>query len=464
MNSKIRLFFSFVVAITLYSCGGIESSNVSLSDGDTLISDNYIADESECLQWLSAAYVNSQNGSYQDCVDAYNISLSEGCGSKYPKKIYQWMGRAYIELDKVDSAKWAVDKGLRILPENLELLNVAAFVSKKQDIVDDELYYLDTKLQLEEEIESMLKTSNIDSSNEEILELQKSLGMSEEFCDGMWGNELEERIKIFRKSRENTYKSLSDLYEREELYDDQIDILNQWQSYSPDNPVILKEKKRAYISLGKNPIDIDKERWKKNPSNIQFGLEYIKKLKEEMLTDEIVEVSLELLDYEKDNINVLENLGQAYLDLYEQDKALKIYNRLLKKQPMNSQYLIEISKIYLDMGEYDKSLEYGDSAVRLNSAEAFNNRAQIYKGIVDSCIGEELTMSDKAVYEMAWEDLNKAIDKGYKRARKDASFLKKNYITESADWFLNVEEGKSTFKPSDPCYSMIDRVLKKRKF
>ena len=148
-------------------------------------------------------------------------------------------------------------------------------------------------------------------------------------------------------------------------------------------------------------------------------------------------------------------------------KSLSIvgdFNPIKFRVPSTSAYSEDQYKYCSFPGLRDKSLEYGDSAVRLNSAEAFNNRAQIYKGIVDSCIGEELTMSDKAVYEMAWEDLNKAIDKGYKRARKDASFLKKNYITESADWFLNVEEGKSTFKPSDPCYSMIDRVLKKRKF
>ena len=116
------------------------------------------------------------------------------------------------------------------------------------------------------------------------------------------------------------------------------------------------------------------------------------------------------------------------------------------------------------MGEYDKSLKYADNAVKFKSAEAFNNRAQIYKGIVDSCIGDELTMSDKAVYEMAWEDLNEAVKRGYKRAKKDAAFLKKNYITQSKDWFLNVEEGRNTFKPSDSCYNMVDRQLKKREF
>ena len=163
-------------------------------------------------------------------------------------------------------------------------------------------------------------------------------------------------------------------------------------------------------------------------------------------------------------IEVLENLGEAYLDLYMQDDALQIYGQLIALNNQSPKYLIEISKIYLDIGEYDNSLEYADKAVNLDSAEAFNNRAQIYKGIVESCVGDELTMSDKAVYEMAWEDLNLAIDKGYRRARKDADFLRKNYITQRRDWFLNVDDSKRKFKPTDPCYNIIERSITKRNF
>ena len=457
MYNKILLSFLLFV---LFSCGGVESPNSSNNEQNSISKTN----DAECLQWLSAADINRQNGSYQDCVDAYNISLDEGCGGKYPEQIYQWMGRAYIQLNKIDSAKWAVDKGLRALPEDLQLLNVAAFVSRKQNLADDELYFLDKKLQLEEEIQSIVKTIDSNSLVEDILDLQKSLGKPKEYCDGIWSQDLEDYISIFNKSRENTYKSLSDFYKNQELYDDQIDILDDWLAYSPDNPAIFKEKKSAYMNLGKNPIDIDKERWRNDPSNIKFGLDYIKKLKEELLSEKIVDVALSLLDYDSNNLEVLENLGEAYLDLYMQDDALQIYGQLIALNNQSPKYLIEISKIYLDIGEYDNSLEYADKAVNLDSAEAFNNRAQIYKGIVESCVGDELTMSDKAVYEMAWEDLNLAIDKGYRRARKDADFLRKNYITQRRDWFLNVDDSKRKFKPTDPCYNIIERSITKRNF
>ena len=147
------------------------------------------------------------------------------------------------------------------------------------------------------------------------------------------------------------------------------------------------------------------------------------------------------------------------------NKALRVYEKLIKIDNKSVGHFIAISKIYLDIGKYSKSAEFADKAIMTSeSPESYYNRAQIYKSIAESCSGEELSMSDKAVYEMAWEDLKIAIKKGDRRAKKDAAFLEKNYITKNRDWFLNVEDGKKTFKPTDSCYDMIDRKITKRNF
>ena len=460
MNFKILIKFSGLCLI-MFSCAGVDggSSNTSVSNSVS----SY--DSKVCEQWLSAADINRQSGLYQECVDAYNISLSDGCGDKYADKIYQWMGRAYINLGKLDSAKWSVDKGLRALPEDLQLLNVAAFVSKKQSRFDDQLYYLDKKLQLEEEIEGLLSFTDSNSNEKDIMDLQKSLGMSADYVDGLWSEGIDKAIAIFSKGRNDTYKLLSDYYKDQGFFEEQIDVLDEWQSLDPENSAIFKLKKSAYISLGMNPIDIDKDRWRKDPSNIKFGLDYIKKLKEESDLDKIVEVALALSDYEPNNVLVLENLGEAYLDLYELDKALRVYQKLIKVDNKNVNHFISMSKIYSDIGEYSNSTEFADKAITMSaSAESYYNRAQIYKNIAEACRQEVLSMSDRAVYEMAWEDLMTAIDKGNRRAKKDASFLEKNFITKNADWFRFVEDGKKTFKPTDSCYDMIDRKITKRNF
>ena len=73
-------------------------------------------------------------------------------------------------------------------------------------------------------------------------------------------------------------------------------------------------------------------------------------------------------------------------------------------------------------------------------------------------------MSDKSVYEMAWEDLKVAIEKGYRKAKKQADFLEKNYITQNSDWHMNVEDGKNRYSPTNQCYDMINRMITKRGF
>ena len=451
-----------IVVILFVSCGGASASSTTTTNK---LEKKSNSNSNICLQYLSAADVNRTNGLYQDCVDAYNIALNEGCGDKYAQQIYQWMGRSYIQLGKIDSASWSVKKGLRVLPDDLQLLNVAAFISNKKNESDDQLYYLDKKLQLEEEIQSLIKIVNNDKSYDDIIELQKSLGMPSDYIDGQWNSYMEQYISVFKKGREDTYKQLNDYYKKLELYDDQIMILDDWYAFNPDNSNIYKEKKTAYINLGKDEIDIDKERWKKDPSNIKFGLEYVKRLKEQSDSEKIVDICLNLMDYSPDNVSVLENLAQAYLDLYEQEKALNTYNKLININNTNIDYTIEISKIYLDLGEYSNSIKFANNAVKSESSVAYYNRAQIYIGIVESCSDpQQLSMSDKAVYEMAWEDLKIAIQKGYRKAKKQADFLQRNYITQNSDWHMNVDDGKSKYSPMDQCYSIIDRTITKRGF
>ncbi|MAV64452.1 MAG: hypothetical protein CMG00_04590 [Candidatus Marinimicrobia bacterium] len=450
-----------VSVIFLYSCAGDLSDDQINSVKSQASSNN----NKVCLQYLSAANVNRTNSLYQECVDAYNIAINEGCGDKYSQQIFQWMGRSYINLGKLDSAKWAIKKGLRIMPDDLQLLNVAAFLAKKQNLNDDRLFYLDKKLQLEEEVQGLLDLTNLYSNEEDILDLQKSLGMTGDQLDGLWNNYMNSYISSFKNSRDDTYKQLNEYYKDLEDYDEQILILDDWYDYNPNNSIIFKEKKTAYINLGRNPIDIDKDKWKKEPSNIRYGINYIKKLKEESEPEKIIDVCLALLDYDQNNIVVLENIADAYLDIYEQEKALNIYNKLIGISDDKIAYFIEVSKIYLDLGDYNKAINFSEKSLISQSSEAYYNRAQIYIGIAESCADfEQLSMSDRAVYEMAWEDLNQSVGKGNRGAKKQADFLNKNYITQNKDWFLNVDEGKNKFRPTDDCYSMINRFIIKRSF
>ena len=105
----------------------------------------------------------------------------------------------------------------------------------KKNESDDQLFYLDKKLQLEEEIQSLIKLINNDRSYDDIIELQKLLGMPSEYIDGEWNKYMDQYISVFKKGREDTYKQLNDYYKKLELYDDQIMILDDWYAFNPDN-------------------------------------------------------------------------------------------------------------------------------------------------------------------------------------------------------------------------------------
>ena len=77
MIFKILIKFP-IVCLLVFSCAGVDStSSSSSSSRNSSYKSAGSYDSKVCDQWMSAAYVNYQNGNFQDCVDAYNISLDE---------------------------------------------------------------------------------------------------------------------------------------------------------------------------------------------------------------------------------------------------------------------------------------------------------------------------------------------------------------------------------------------------
>ena len=74
-----------------------------------------------------------------------------------------------------------------------------------------------------------------------------------------------------------------------------------------------------------------------------------------------------------------------------------------------------------------------------NSSEALFQRAEVLFSLGESCSQETLTLNDKIVFELSWEDYSEAITKGYKSATSRRNFLEANSITTARDWFLQDE-------------------------
>ena len=366
----------------------------------------------ECDIYLSFATTNYQNRDFIGAIENYSEVIDMGCGKRNSLQIYQWMGRAYIEINKLDSASYVFKQGLKYNPNDASLLEVTAWNEGKIGNIENQIYYYEKILEIDYENVAIMKT-------------------------------------------------LSDLYRDNKRYEDQLEILNRWLSIDKTNKVAIGEKKAAFIVLGKDVSDVDKQRWEKDPSNIQYGLEYVNSLMNNDSIVEALEVLLELKSYDRYNKQILEKIGKIYLDESNNELALGIYNELYKVEK-NYKVAIEISKILIDQENYQDALEWAEIAVKSSgdNGESLFQRAEVFFSIADACSGESLNFNDKLVYEIAFEDYSKSINKGFYRAKVRRDFLKDNNITTTGDWFMLGDEKNA--KPDGKCYNWINRKVNRK--
>ena len=208
---------------------------------------------------------------------------------EYPVNYYN-LSRSFLELDevKIDSAFWALQQGLREDGNNETLLELGAYLSKKSNNTEQQIYYLD-------------KVISINDKNPRALE------------------------------------QLCDIYGDTARFEDQIMIIDLWLKLELDDISYRKaigEKKQAYQSLGRETSDVDKERWQSDPSNLQYGFFFLQALNELENYDDLISYADEILMY-SDSIQddplalkILELKAESYLTLYDNDMAKATYEEL----------------------------------------------------------------------------------------------------------------------------------------
>ena len=368
-----------------------------------------------CKLLLNFASSNYQNGDWQGAINNYNQLLKCNCGKFDPKNTFKYMAYSYQQLDLYDSAGYIFKQGLKYTPKDLDLLKMAGENAGRLSNSDDQIYYFD-------------KILSYDESNVEILEM------------------------------------LSDVYRDNQMFNEQVDILNIWLKYDPTSKNANAEKKAAFSALGKDETDVDRERWESETSNIQYGISYLRSLEEASLFEKVIEVSNELLVYEKYNINILKSLGDAYLNIYKENDALSTYLILAKVDPTNFEVAIDISKILINQENFPYALEWAEKGITIsgNSGKSIYQRAEVYFAVAEFCSSEPLTFWDKIVYEVSWEDYKRAVNKGYSQAKNRRDFVGENFITTINDWFMR-PDGETEVAPKGDCYSWIDKKIKRKK-
>ncbi len=379
--------------------------------------------EDDCDKFLSFASTNWHDKDYIGCIEQYKTAIYCGCVSNDEYYIFKYLGRSFMETGKLDSAYWSFNQGLKYNSDDENLLEYAAWNAGKMNNIQDQMYYIERLLE-------------INPDNVRALE------------------------------------RMNDTYKKNEMYNEQLIILDLWLKIEPENKKAISEKKIAYNKLGKDENDVNRERWNSDKSNLQYGLDYAEGLIEKDENDLAIDVCNELLVYDPNNIRLLKVIADAYINAYQDGKALQYLEKLGNIDKDNVNTLLDISEVCMNIEEFKKGYNWVNKAISKNKSlgKCYFQRAELLVVLVESNIENEINFCDRLVYDLAWEDYNSSYDNGNLKAKIYRDQLD-DFITSKGDWFLNADKFKEISPSSDDCtklkksecYSWLERKVNSKR-
>ena len=375
--------------------------------------------EDDCSKFFSFAATNWRSKDFRGCIDQYKTAIYCDCVEGNQNNIYRFLGKSFSELNILDSAYWAFEQGLRYESDSEILLELAAWNAGKLKKTEDQFYYLDRLLE-------------INPNNTKVIE------------------------------------RMSDTYKKNEMYEEQINVLNLWLNIDKGNKKAIAEKKIAYSKMGKDQTQVDKDRWELDKTNVQFGLDYAQSLNQNEEYEESIKVCNELLVYEPTNKRLLKVISESYLNVYEEKKALEYLEQLAELDKNNSETLLEVSELCINLSLFEKAYNWANKAIATEklTAKSFFQRAEVLVAVAEYNMADEIDFCDRLVYDLAWEDYNTSYNKGNLNAKMYMNQLE-DFVTSKGDWFLSAD-GAQKISPSDKkcldlkdsdCYTWINRKI-----
>ncbi len=455
--NKLYLFAMFIL---IMSCAtNIKTdAQISSKSGAKVNISIPAEDAEECNSYRSWQLDYWKDKNYRRCIYCNMYMMELKCDLSEDPINYYNLSRSFIEIspEKADSAFWALNIGMEENGETEVLLELGAYISKKNNNISDQIYYLENVMELY-------------PSNQRVLE------------------------------------QLSTIFSQQERYEEQVEVLDIWLGFDrcsanvavisesssdieEDNVCIsdkkykkaIGEKKRAYQYQGLETSEVDLERWESDKSNLQYGLYYLKALKEQEDWYEIISYADEMLFYDTNNVNILEAKAEAQETEFEYLEAISTYEKLYDITN-EYRYAINISKILVEDANFKEAYKWAKEAVvstesnpgEQGKGEAVFQRAEVLFYLGRSCQDQNINFWDKIVYEIALKDYKKAYDLKNYNAQLRVNELEKDsyYITTPTDWALNAS-GVGEVCPScinekvdvklKDCYSFINVRIKKQ--
>ncbi|MFQ6606213.1 MAG: tetratricopeptide repeat protein [Fidelibacterota bacterium] len=369
-----------------------------------------------CPRKMSSAAEYYKNHDWEATVRVYREIIDLGCDKESPEEVYQFFAIAYEQLGKFDSAEYVLLKGLQLLPDNVDLRKRLAYAYQKQGKVE-----------------------------QQIVEYSRLAEMSP--------NDLETKIELAK------------LYKAKGAYEDQIDILRQALEIDPTNDVLQGEIARAYELSGRDPLEIYGERFKNNPDNVSYGLDYAERLIAVERYDEAIDVLKQVLSVDKTSKLAYRKLGQTYIQADRLDEASAAFEELFKLDPRDYNVAIKVSEVNVENRNFGKAFRWVEKAVALsNSGEAYGQKGNVYFKAFQNCRTADVSLDDRIVVTLAYNNFLKAEELGNKRFTRSLQWIKDNEVLfGKAQWFMLDEDQKNKgyLKPTGSCYDWVEEKLLK---
>jgi tetratricopeptide (TPR) repeat protein len=412
-----KLLMLGVMAIFMTMCVPPEQSDADTDAAEFARLDSIR--QVRCPRIFSSAAEFYKNRDWEATVRAYDELTDLGCDREEPQEVYLYYAIAYEYMGKYDSSEIVLLKGLSLLKDDVKLSSRLVYSYEKQGKIE---------LQINE-----LEKLAYDLAPED------------------------PKIKI----------DLAKLYGEQERYDDQIAILKDLLELQPNNEGAQSDLAYAYDLSGRDPLDVYKNRFEKNPDNISYGLDYADKLIAADRPDDAADVLEKVVAEDPSSKIALRKLGQAYDIADKLFAAAKTYERLFRLDPRDFRMAVKIAEVYVENQDYSSAYDWADKAVDISGeGEAIGAKGNVYYKGFQACRSIDISTDDRIVATLAYQLFDDAESKGYSRYSRSKEWLKENEVLfGKAQWFMMDADVKNRgyIKADDECYKWVSERLDKGK-
>ncbi|NVO10718.1 MAG: tetratricopeptide repeat protein [Bacteroidales bacterium] len=298
--------------------------------------------------------------------------------------LYAEKAQAYYRLDEKDLCEKAVEKALKINPNQAKANHYKGGIYVDLKKYDEAIKYFNKAIECDPKFAYPysglgIVYSDLDEYDKAIKYYNKAIELDPKFA--------------------YPYNGLGDVYYVLKEYDNAIKNYNESIKLDPkvaysysglgDVYYVLKEYDKAIENHNK-AIELDPKEalFYNDLGNVYSDLkEY----------DKSIENHSKAIELDPKNAVFFNDLGNVYSDLKEYDKAVENYNKSIKLDPKDAYSFNKLGDVYHYLGKYDNAIENHNEAIELDPKEAlfYNDLGNVY--------------SDLKEYDKAIENYDKAI-------------------------------------------------------